>query len=112
LYHYCDPLTLPINQLPAAEGPHGVPLLEAVQGARCGARLDVRERRHGHELTTRGLDLEVEQRADGGTVLVTYLRDDFVAAVEKVEAIHVRATEQRPEFLADASSEEPEVGEP
>ena len=71
----------------------------------------MRERRHGHQLTTRRLDLEVEQRADGGTVLVTDLRDDFVAAVEKVEAIHVRATEQRPEFPAHAGQVEPEVGE-
>src|SRR6185436_15204723 len=90
---------------------HGVALLEAVERARRGARLDVREARDGHELSARRLDLEVEQRPDGRAVGVADLRDDLVAAVEVVEAVDVGAAEQRPELLAHAREIESEVGE-
>jgi hypothetical protein len=95
----------------AAENAHGVALLEAVQRARCSARLDVRERRYGHELAVRRLDLEVEQRAERGPVLVADLRDHLVATIKEIEPVHVMAAEQRAELLTDAGEVEPEIGD-
>ena len=107
---HAQPFFLRDARLDPAEDPHRVALLEAVQRARRGARLDVRERRDRHELAARRLDLEVEQRADRGPVLVADLWNDLVAAVEEVEPVHVRAAQQRAELLADAGQIEPEVG--
>jgi hypothetical protein len=97
--------------LHAAEDAHGVALLEAVQRARRHGGLDVREGRDGHEIAGRRLDLEVEQRPDRGAVGVADLRDDLVALVVVVEAVDVRAAEQRAELAPDAGEVEPEVGD-
>ena len=97
--------------LHAAEDAHGVALLEAVERARRGARFDARERGHGHELAARRLDLEIEQRIERRAIRVADLRNHLVAALEVVEAVHVRAAEQRAELAADAREVEAEIGD-
>ena len=87
-------------------------LLEAIQRARRRTRLDAGERRHRHQLAARRLDLEIEQRADRRAVLVADLRNHLVAAIEVVEAVDVRAAEQRAELLPDAGEVEPQIGDP
>ncbi len=108
---HAQPFLLRDARLDAAEDPHRVPLLEAVQRARRGARLDPGEGRDRHQLAARGLDLEVEQRADRRPVLLADLRDDLVAAVEEVEPVHVGPAEQRAQLLADAGQVQPQVGD-
>src|SRR2546426_10050622 len=102
-----QPFLLGDAGLDAAEDPDRVPLLEAIQGARRGARLAVGEGRNRHQPATRPLDLEIEQRPHRGAALVADLGDDLVAAVEIVEPVDVPAAEQRAQLAADAGQVEP-----
>ena len=64
--------------------------------------------------TSSPLGVLILRSSSGPTVarsVVADLRDDLVAAVEVVEAVHVAAAEQRAELLADAGEVEPEVGD-
>src|SRR5439155_20320129 len=74
-------------RLDTPEDPDRIALLEPVERARRGRRLDARERRDRDEPAAGRLDLEIEQRRDRGAVLVADLRNDFVAPIEVVEAI-------------------------
>src|ERR1700716_4339553 len=109
ILEYAQPFVLGDSRIDGAENAHRVPLLEAVQRARCRARFDVRESRYRHELAAGRLDLEVQQRTDGRPLGLPELGDDLVAAVEEVEAVDVAAAERCAELAPDTREIEPEI---
>ena len=95
-------------RLHAAEDPDRVPLLEPVAAcaAPCSVSMCVKDET-GTSSPVGRLDLEVEQRPDRRPLGVADLRDHLVAAIEEVEAVHVRAAEQRAQLLPTPARSSP-----
>ena len=89
----------------------GVELLEAVEGARLGGLLDVRERGKLHELSVWAADVEILELVDGEPFGPLDLRDDFVAAALNTKAVDVVAAEEGAKVRPDLPQVKPKRGD-